>query len=160
MSMSTDRITAISRPVITTLTTVEAVTGIVCFGSYALGVEDAESDLDLYVLCDPQVISDTIRYRLLKQIPGNTGPPIQNVTSTWDNPWALQSDHVMPYPVALKANLVRESLAIMADGLAELDDYTRRNIGPCAFLFHLRRVCDAMVSALYTLNEHHDPGTK
>lgn len=48
----------------------------------------------------------------------------------------------------------------MADSLAELRDYTRRNIGPCAFLFHLGRVCDAMVSALYALNEHYDPATK
>ena len=65
-----------------------------------------------------------------------------------------------PYPAALKANLLGEALPIMTDGLAELRDYTRRNIGPSAFLFHLGRVCDAMVSVLYALNEHYDPATK
>jgi hypothetical protein len=70
-------------PVVTALATVAAVRGIVCFGSYALGTWEAESDLDLY-----------------------------------------------------------------------------RNIGPSAFLFHLGRVCDAMVSVLYALNEQYDSATK
>lgn len=48
----------------------------------------------------------------------------------------------------------------MTEGLAELRDYTQRNIGPSAFVFHLGRVCDAMVSVLYALNEHYDPATK
>jgi hypothetical protein len=65
-----------------------------------------------------------------------------------------------PYPPALQANLLGEALPIMTDGLAELHDYTRRHIGPSAFLFQLERVCDAMVSALYALNEHYDPATK
>ena len=65
-----------------------------------------------------------------------------------------------PYPATLKANLLGEALPIMTDGLAELRDYTRRNIGPSVFLLHLGRVCDAMVSVLYALNEHYDPATK
>jgi hypothetical protein len=65
-----------------------------------------------------------------------------------------------PYPAALQANLLGEFLPIMTEGLAELCDYTRRNIGPSAFLLHLGRVCDAMVSVLYALNEHYDPATK
>jgi hypothetical protein len=68
--------------------------------------------------------------------------------------------HLSPYPTVLQANLLGESLPIMTDGLAELRDYTRRHIGPSAFLLHLERVCDAMVSVLYALNEHYDPATK
>jgi hypothetical protein len=65
-----------------------------------------------------------------------------------------------PYPPALQANLLGEFLSIMTEGLAELRDYTRRHISPSAFLLHLGRVCDAMVSILYALNEHYDLATK
>jgi len=226
MSTATPHIAAIAGPVITTLAAVETVAGIVCFGSYALGIQDSESDLDLYVICDPKITPDSIRSNLLKQIPGSTGLSIQQDTPVWNNSWAPQMDrltinpvvfdiayttydwvaHVvqqvlttgaltlpempfrpdtlfgliahaivlyyphgivhalksqqLPYPAVLKANLLCQSLAVMADSLAELRDYTRRNIGPCAFLFHPGRVCDAMVSALYALNEHYDPATK
>lgn len=65
-----------------------------------------------------------------------------------------------PYPAALKANILREYRPIMADGLAELQDYARRDIGPGAFLFHLVRVLDALSCILYAINERYDPATK
>jgi hypothetical protein len=198
----------------------------VCFGSYALGTSDAESDLDLYVICDPTVMPEATRHRLFARIPGGTAPYIQYATPGWENAWAPHVDRVTvepitfdiaytthdwithvvrrvrtegaltlpempfrpytvlgllahaislydpyglvdglraqlsPYPAALQANLLCEFLLIMTEGVAELRDYTRRNIGPSAFLFHLGRVCDAMVSVLYALNEHYDPATK
>ena len=222
----TDCISQRADPVVTALTTVKAVSGIVCFGSYALGTADAESDLDLYVICDPTVMLAATRHRLLAHLPGSTALHLQYATPGWDNAWAPHADrvtveqvvfdiayttcdwlthvvhrvcmegalalpempfrpytvlgllahaiplydphglvdrlraHLSPYPAALQANLLGEALSIMTDGLAELGNYTRRNIGPSAFLFHLGRVCDAMVSVLYALNEHYDPATK
>jgi hypothetical protein len=213
-------------PLITALATVDVVRGIVCFGSYALGTADAESDVDLYVICDPTIIPEALRYTLFTRIPGGTALHLQYATPGWDNAWAPQADRVTleqiifdlaytthdwlthvvhrvrtegvltlpeipfrpytvlglfahamplydphgivaglraqlsPYPPALRANLLGASLPIMTDGLAELRNYTRRNIGPSAFLLHLERVCDAMVSVLYALNEHYDPATK
>jgi hypothetical protein len=213
-------------PVVTALATVSAVRGMVCFGSYALGTADVASDLDLYVVCEPAVMPEATRHRLLTGLPGTTTLHVQYATPGWSNPWAPATDcvtvgpitfdlaytthrwlthvvhqvrtagaltlpempfrpytvlgllahaipvydpqgvveclraHLSPYPAALKANVLREMLPIMTDGLAELGNYTRRNIGPSAFLLHLGRVCDAMVSALYALNEYYDPATK
>lgn len=65
-----------------------------------------------------------------------------------------------PYPAKLKANIIGEFLPLMTDGLAELADYTRRDIGNTAFLFHLVRLCDALHSVLFALNEYYDPATK
>jgi len=219
-------IAAMAAPLVTALATVDAVSGIVCFGSYALGTADAESDLDLYVICDPTIMPLATRHCLYARIPGNTALSLQYVTPGWENAWAPQVDRVtvgkvtfdlvytthdwvthvvhrvrtegaltlpamsfrpytvlglfahaitlydpyarvyglraqlLPSPAALQTNLLGVFLPIMTDGLAELRDATRRNIGPSAFLFHLERVCDALVSVLYALNEHYDPATK
>jgi predicted nucleotidyltransferase len=226
MPATTDGISQMAAPVVTALATVNAVSGIVCFGSYALGTADAESDLDLYVICEPTVMPVATRHRLLTRLPGSTALHLQYTTPGWDNAWAPHADRVTvaptvfdivyttcawlthvvhrvytegaltlpemlfrpytvlglvahaiplydphgivqrlraqlsPYPAVLQANLLGEALPIMADGLAELHDYTRRNIGPSAFLLHLGRVCDAMVTVLYALNQHYDPATK
>jgi hypothetical protein len=216
----------IARPVVKALGTVDAVAGIVCFGSYALGTADAESDVDLYVICDPTILLETTRCSLFEDIPGVSELHLHYPTPGWENVWAPQSDRLkveqtvfdlsyntqpwitalvhrvltegaislpempfrpytllglfaqaislydpygmvsnlitqlFPYPAVLKANLIREHLPIMRDGLAELHDCARRHIGPGVFLFHLGRVCDAMVSVLYALNEHYNPATK
>jgi hypothetical protein len=226
MPKATDCISHRAEAVVTALATVDAVRGIVCFGSYALGTTDAESDLDLYVICDPTVMPEAIRHCLLARIPGSTALYLHYTTPGWENAWASHVDRVtvepltfdivyttydwlthvvqrvrtegaltlpempfrpytvlgllahaiplydphgvvdslraqlFPYPAALQVNLLCEFLPIMTDGLAELRTYTRRNIGPSAFLFHLGRVCDAMISVLYALNEHYDPATK
>ncbi len=65
-----------------------------------------------------------------------------------------------PYPAQLKTNIIGEFTPLMTDGLAELADYTRRDIGNTAFLFHLVRLCDALHSVLFALNEYYDPATK
>jgi hypothetical protein len=67
---------------------------------------------------------------------------------------------LQPYSAALQANIFREYEPIMIESLAELRDYVHRDIGPGAFLFHLGRVCDALSSILYALNERYDPAPK
>jgi hypothetical protein len=226
MSITPACIAQMADPVVTALATVETVRGIVCFGSYALDTADAASDLDLYVICEPAVLPEAARHRLLARLPGATALHVPYTTPGWSNPWAPAGDrvtvgpltfdlaytthrwlthvvhqvrtagaltlpempfrpytvlgllahavpvydpqglverlraHLWPYPAALQANVLREALPVMTEGLAELRDYAWRNIGPSAFVWHLGRVCDAMVSVLYALNGHYDSATK
>ncbi len=65
-----------------------------------------------------------------------------------------------PYPAVLKAHILDEQVPIMRDGVHELRDYATRGIGNTAFLFQLFRVCDAMSSVLFAINDTYDPATK
>ena len=94
MPETTARISHMADPLVTALATVDAVMGIVCFGSYALGTADAESDVDLYVICDPAIIPAAIRYTLFTRIPGSAALHLQYATPGWDNAWAPQADRV------------------------------------------------------------------
>jgi len=84
----------IARPVITALATVEAVVGVVCFGSYALGTADAASDIDLYVLCETTLIPDATRRSLFERLAGVSDLHLQHSTPGWENAWAPQSDQL------------------------------------------------------------------
>lgn len=99
MSDTTACISQIVSPVITALATVDAVSGIVCFGSYALGTADAESDLDLYVICEPTVMPEATRYRLLAPLPGSTALHLQYATPGWSQAWAPHLDRVRVGPI-------------------------------------------------------------
>jgi len=79
---------------LTALATLDCVTGVVCFGSHALGTADAESDIDLYVICEPAIISETVRRPLFESLPGVSDIDVRYVTEGWDNPWAPESDRV------------------------------------------------------------------
>jgi Nucleotidyltransferase domain len=91
---TTDCIAQMAYPVITALATVDAVSGIVCFGSYALGTADAESDLDLYVICDPAIIPEVTRHRLFARLPGSTALHLRYATRGWNNAWVPHLDRV------------------------------------------------------------------
>ena len=65
-----------------------------------------------------------------------------------------------PYPPALRRALIVASLEVIHGSLEDMQDYTMRNIGSSAFLFHLWRVLDAMATLLFALNERYDPATK
>ena len=43
--------------VVESLAELEGVQAILCFGSYAMGTFDEYSDLDLFVFCEPEVVS-------------------------------------------------------------------------------------------------------
>jgi predicted nucleotidyltransferase len=84
----------IARPVITALATVNAVVGVVCFGSYALGTADAASDVNLYVRCEATLIPKTTRRSLFERLPGISELHLQHSTPGWENAWAPQSDQL------------------------------------------------------------------
>ena len=69
-------------------------------------------------------------------------------------------ENLYPYPPALRQSLMTASLEVIHGSLEDMQDYTRRNIGNTAFLFHFWRVIDAISTLLFALNERYDPATK
>ena len=211
--------------VIQALVGLREVRGIVCFGSYAVGTQDEYSDIDLYVICQPEIASRPERERVLASLDGLQALSLNAGQAGWVNDWCPQEDRLRvgglavettyntlewvrtviakvreghisipempfrpytllgllenslplydpdgaleevyaslrPYPPALKARLIEENLSILADSLAELQDYNRRSIGNRAFHFHLDRALDALELVLFSLNEQYPPATK
>jgi hypothetical protein len=72
---------------------------VVCFGSYALGTADAESDVDRYVICDPTILPEATRHTLLTRLSGSTALRLRYATPGWGNPWAPQADRVTIEPI-------------------------------------------------------------
>ena len=94
MSNSAERVAQRVEPLLKALAPLDSVAGLVCFGSYASGTADAESDIDLYVLCEPAIIPEAVRRRLFESLPGVSDLDVGYVTPGWDNPWAPESDRV------------------------------------------------------------------
>lgn len=67
---------------------------------------------------------------------------------------------IRPMPIDLKKEIVKSFFPILKQSYEELKDYTERNIGILAFLFHLDRGLDAMLQILYVINEVYDPAFK
>jgi hypothetical protein len=84
----------IAQPVVTALAMVDAVVGVVCFGSYALGTADSASDVDLYVLCEPTLIPESTRRTLFERLPGVSELHLHHRTPGWENAWSPQSDQL------------------------------------------------------------------
>ena len=94
MSNTAERGAQRVEPLLKALAPLDSVAGVVCFGSYASGTADADSDIDLYVLCEPAIIPETVRRRLFESLPGVSDVDVRYVTPGWDNPWAPESDRV------------------------------------------------------------------
>ena len=215
-----------TQPIIQSLANIDEVVAILCMGSHAFGTADAYSDIDLYVICDPQIIPSSTRQTVLEQTDGVSALQIQPESAGWDSQWAPQSDKLIleqlpidisyntktwlttvvhkvttqgaisipeltfrpytmlgllgnaislydpqgfieslvtelyPYPPILKQNILAEFMPRLEDSLAELQNFVLRDIDNSAFLFHLSRLCDALTSVLYAINEVYDPAVK
>lgn len=79
-------------PVITALSGIDAIKGVLCIGSYAMGTFDEQSDIDLYVLCHPDIIAPETRRRAFEMIDGVTELRIGHQCPTWDNQWCPAGD--------------------------------------------------------------------
>ena len=62
---------------------IDGLKGILCFGSYAVGSFDADSDVDLYVLWHPHVPSLKKRSSVLQQVRGIEDPDIGHTEPGW-----------------------------------------------------------------------------
>lgn len=69
-------------------------------------------------------------------------------------------DCLYPYPVQLKGRLISNSLDTLKDCLAELKDGVKRGFGLTFFHFFFNRMCDALYTLLFAINERYDSATK
>ena len=213
-------------PIIESLARLEGVQAILCFGSYAMATFDEHSDLDLFVFCEPEVVSALERQRVLESVQGVTDFEESDAAAGWDNQWSPQSDSfrvnedrfeisyntvgwirtvvrrviqegaisipeqkfrpytmlgllengiilydsrsflkdlidcLYPYPVRLKQRLISDSLHTLKDCLVELKDGIKRGFGLTFFHFFFHRMCDALYTFLFAVNEKYDPAVK
>ena len=78
--------------IVESLARLEGVQAILCFGSYAMGTFDEYSDVDLFVFCEPEVVSASERQRILEGVQGVTHFEEGDTAVGWDSQWFLQSD--------------------------------------------------------------------
>ena len=213
-------------PLVSALSQASCVKGVLCFGSYAMGTFDDESDIDLNVYCHPDIMPSAERRHLINGITAVTDVEIDHEKGDADDSWspcgdrlrlngvqvdigynttewirtvvarvthegatsipelrfrpytmlgllensiilyeadAFLSDLVQkihPYPPKLKAHLLSQSLPTLASSVAEMRDYVKRDIGNCAFHFHLQNVMHALETVLFAINERYDPAAK
>ena len=69
--------------VVDSLRRIGSLKGVLCFGSYAVGSFDADSDVDLYVLWHPGIPSPDKRASVLQQIKGIEDPDIGHIEPGW-----------------------------------------------------------------------------
>ena len=65
-----------------------------------------------------------------------------------------------PYPARLKQRLISDSLHTLKDCLTELKDGSKRGFGLTFFHFFFHRMCDALYTLLFAINEKYDPAVK
>jgi len=81
-----------SAPIVSALAQIPSVEGILCFGSYALGTFDPDSDVDLYVLCDPDIPLSHERMDAFQKIEGIEDVQMEHEEFGWDNQWCPRND--------------------------------------------------------------------
>ena len=81
-------------PIVESLARLEDVRAIFCFGSYAMGTFDEYSDLDLFVFCEPEVVSAARRQRALENVQGVTHFEESDTAVGWDSQWSPQGDYL------------------------------------------------------------------
>ena len=69
-------------------------------------------------------------------------------------------ERLYPYPAQLKGRLISDSLHTLKDCLSELKDGDKRGFGLTFFHFFFHRMCDALYTLLFAVNEKYDPATK
>ncbi|RKU37887.1 hypothetical protein C6496_08355, partial [Candidatus Poribacteria bacterium] len=69
-------------------------------------------------------------------------------------------DSLYPYPARLKHRLISDSLRTLKDCLVELKDGSKRGFGLTFFHFFFHRMCDALYTFLFAVNEKYDPAVK
>ncbi len=94
MSNPSETVYQLTLPALEALAQSPAVVGILCFGSYALDVYDEHSDIDLYVLCAPQLMPTATRQAIFANLEGVTDLHLAQDHAGWENQWSPQSDQL------------------------------------------------------------------
>lgn len=82
-------------PIVSALSKLPQVKGVLCFGSYAVGTFDQYSDIDLYTFCSPDIVSSSIRKQTLETVEGISGLQIDHVEFGWDEQWNPREDRLL-----------------------------------------------------------------
>ncbi len=93
-----------SAPIVGALAGIPGVEGILCFGSYALGTFDPDSDVDLYVLSHPDIRPTHERMDAFQKIEGIQDVQMDHEEPGWDNQWCPRGDRCrlggLPFDIA------------------------------------------------------------
>jgi len=93
-----------SAPIVGALAGIPGVEGILCFGSYALGTFDRDSDVDLYVLCHPDIRPTHERTGAFQKIEGIQDVQMDYEELGWDDQWCPRGDRCrlggLPFDIA------------------------------------------------------------
>jgi predicted nucleotidyltransferase len=81
-----------SAPVVDALAKIPEVQSILCYGSYAMGTFDQQSDIDLYVVCNPAVVSAEVRRSAFEKIAAIQNLEIGVKQAGWDAEWHPEDD--------------------------------------------------------------------
>ena len=94
MTTTLAKVVKIVSPIIDALAKSKSVLGILCFGSYAAGTQDQYSDIDLYVVCEPEILAVAERQTLFNNVLGITALKLDHSVAGWENQWNPQSDNL------------------------------------------------------------------
>jgi hypothetical protein len=83
-----------SAALISALSTLAQVRAILCFGSYAMGTSDASSDIDLYVVCHPQIVAPDERQAAFLQAGDLDELHLDYDQPGWENQWCPSNDRL------------------------------------------------------------------
>jgi len=76
------------------LSGIESVRAILCFGSYAMRTYDDRSDIDLYVICQPQIPQSNERRRAFLSATDIQDITLDHEQSGWENQWCPHNDRL------------------------------------------------------------------
>ncbi len=92
-----------SAGLVSALASLAPVRAVLCFGSYAMGTHDASSDIDLYVVCHPQIAAPPERQAAFLQAGEVVDLLLEHGQPGWENQWCPCNDRLrldgMPYDV-------------------------------------------------------------
>jgi hypothetical protein len=83
-----------SAALVSGLATLTPVRAILCFGSYAMGTSDASSDIDLYVICHPQIAAAQERQAAFLQAGEVDDLHLDYDQPGWENQWCPCNDRL------------------------------------------------------------------
>ncbi len=132
MLSTVEKVRQLTAPIIAALAQSPTVVGVLCFGSYALEVYDEHSDIDLYVVCAPEITPVEIRQTIFQAVPSVTDLQWQQTHAGWASQWSPQADRLvlnhMPIELSYNTqrwvtNVVRQ---VIENGALSLPEFTFR----------------------------------
>jgi len=110
MSTSHELLHSHSTALISVLSTLAPVRAILCFGSYAMGTSDANSDIDLYVICHPQIVPPNERRAAYLQAGDVNELNLNYDQPGWESQWCPSNDRLRLNGIQFDIDIVYNTL--------------------------------------------------